>query len=102
MSVVSLLDSQSSNLGSNHSRGLANRDLDDKALRSLVRKPPCRTCKKEQAGIKLHDYSLWKPRSNSIQYSRVSSVMETKNLKSYLLKVLFSRAQIEPSMKMEP
>jgi len=36
---------------------------DDNTLRAFLPKPPCRTCKKEQVGIKLQD-NLWKPRSN--------------------------------------
>jgi len=65
-------ESQSSDQGSNPARGLYNREWDNDALRTLLRMPPCITCKKEQASIELHDYCLWKPRSNSnSNYDRV-------------------------------
>ena len=38
-------------------------------LRHLfLREPPCGTCMKEQASIKLQDYCLWKPRSISFKF----------------------------------
>ena len=44
---------------------LANWDWewDDITLRAFLHKPPCKTCKKEQASIELQEY-LWKPRLN--------------------------------------
>ena len=35
---------------------LADRECDGNALKALLREPPCRTCKKDQAGIKVQDY----------------------------------------------
>ena len=46
------------------SPGNRNLEWDDNALRVPLRKPPCRTYKKEQAGIKLQDYCFWKQISN--------------------------------------
>ena len=56
MTVVNVSDSQSSNLGSNPVRGHANLEWDDNALKAFLREPPCRTCKMEQASIRLQDY----------------------------------------------
>ena len=36
--------------------GLAERECDGNALKALLREPPCETCKKDQAGIKLQYY----------------------------------------------
>jgi len=35
---------------------LADRERDGNALKALLGDPPCRTCKKDQAGIKVQDY----------------------------------------------
>ena len=69
MSVVSALDSQFSDLGFNPSRGLADCEWDDNALKAFLLKPSCGTCKKEQASIKLQIYRLWKPRSINQWYN---------------------------------
>ena len=54
--VVSALGSQPSDPGSIPGPRLVDRECDDNALKALLREPPCRTCKKDQAGIKVQDY----------------------------------------------
>ena len=39
------------------------RERDDNTLRVPLREPPCMTCKKEQAGIRLQEYLGKAPRS---------------------------------------
>ena len=43
------------------------RERDENTLRAPLRKPPCRACKKEQAGIKLQEYLL-KPKSKQLMF----------------------------------
>ena len=54
--VVSALGSQPSDPGSIPGPRLVDRECDDNALKALLREPPCRTCKKHPAGIKVQDY----------------------------------------------
>ena len=54
--MVSALGSQPSDPGSIPGPRLVDRECDDNALKALLREPPCRTCKKHPAGIKVQDY----------------------------------------------
>ena len=54
--VVSALGLQPSDPGSIPGPRLVDRECDDNALKALLREPPCRTCKNDQAGIKVQDY----------------------------------------------
>ena len=54
--MVSALGSQPSDPGSIPGPRLVDRECDGNALKALLRKPPCRTCKKDQASIKVQDY----------------------------------------------